>query len=454
MATSVATGPSLPETAVAPSSASFDGDLLIEQSRDIAGRHLGDRDRLASLILGGAFLAAAVVLALLVGSDRAIGPWTMAVFVASYAVASRIDFEVGTGSAVPTQLVLVPMLALLPVQYVPLCVLGGLLLGSLPEYARGRVPLDRSLLRFVNSWHAVGPVLVLIVAGQPEPTPRNLPIYGLALVVQFGFDFGSTALRDRLGLGVSSTNLLRFMVWIWAVDSALTPIAVVAALGSRAHPALIVFSLPLIGLLAYFARERQVRIDHALELSTAYRGTALLLGDVVEADDAYTGLHSRDVVSLVLDVCDRIGVVGSERRDAEFAALLHDVGKIKIPAEIINKPGKLTDEEFAVIKTHTVEGEKLLSQVGGLLGNVGRIVRSCHEDWDGTGYPDGLVGEGIPRVARIVRCCDAFSAMTTDRSYRKALPFEEAVAELRRCSGTDFDPEVVEALAATVTRSR
>jgi HD-GYP domain-containing protein (c-di-GMP phosphodiesterase class II) len=454
MATSVATGPSLPETAVTPGSSSFDGDLLIEQSRDIAGRHLGDRDRIASLILGSAFLAAAVALAVLVGSDRAVGPWTMAVFVVSYAVASRIDFEVGTGSAVPTQLVLVPMLALLPVQYVPLCVLAGLLLGSVPEYARGRVPLDRSLLRFVNSWHAVGPALVLIVAGQPEPTPRNLPIYGLALVVQFGFDFGSTALRDRLGLGVSSTNLLRFMVWIWAVDSALTPIALVGALGSRTHPALVVFSLPLIGLLAYFARERQVRIDHALELSTAYRGTALLLGDVVEADDAYTGLHSRDVVSLVLDVCDRIGVVGSERRDAEFAALLHDVGKIKIPAEIINKPGKLTDEEFAVIKTHTVEGEKLLSQVGGLLGNVGRIVRSCHEDWDGTGYPDGLVGEGIPRVARIVRCCDAFSAMTTDRSYRKALPFEEAVAELRRCSGTDFDPEVVEALAATIARSR
>jgi HD-GYP domain-containing protein (c-di-GMP phosphodiesterase class II) len=177
----------------------------------------------------------------------------------------------------------------------------------------------------------------------------------------------------------------------------------------------------------------------------------MLLGDVVEADDAYTGSHSRDVVSLVIDVADRMGLDARQRRDAEFAALLHDIGKIKVPGEIINKPGKLTDEEWEIMKTHTLEGERLLSQVGGILGNVGRIVRSCHEDWDGTGYPDGLVGEEIPLVARIVRACDAFSAMTTDRAYRKARPAGEAVAELKRCSGSDFDPVVVETLAAAVS---
>jgi len=329
--------------------------------------------------------------------------------------------------------------------------MAGLLLGGLPEYARGRVPVDRSVLRLVNSWHAVGPALVLIAAGQPEPTPRNFAIYALALLAQFAFDFGSTALRDRLGLGVSPWNLVRFMVWIWAVDLALTPISVLAALGGRAHPSLVVVSLPLIGLLAYFARERQVRIDYALELGHAYRGTAMLLGDVVEADDAYTGSHSRDVVSLVVEVADKLGLDANDRRDAEFAALLHDIGKIKVPGEIINKPGKLTDEEWEIMKTHTLEGERLLSQVGGILGNVGKIVRSCHEDWDGTGYPDGLEAADIPLVARIVRACDAYSAMTTDRSYRKARPANEAVAELQRCSGTDFDPVVVKALAAAVT---
>jgi HD-GYP domain-containing protein (c-di-GMP phosphodiesterase class II) len=451
MATSVASGSSLPESGALQG---VDADALIEQSRQLAATPLGDRDRLASLVLGGSFLAVALPLAMLAHSSRQIGFWTFLVFLASYALASRIDFEIGTGSAVPTQLVLVPMLALLPVQYVPLCVAAGLLLGGIPEYARGRVPVDRSVLRLVNSWHAVGPALVLVAAGQPAPTPKNLPIYALALVAQFTFDFASTGLRDRLGLGVSPWSLLRFMVWIWAVDSALTPISVLVAFGCRTHPSLVVVSLPLIGLLAYFARERQVRIDHALELGHAYRGTAMLLGDVVEAVDAYTGSHSRDVVTLVLAVADRLGLDTGERRDAEFAALLHDIGKIKVPAEIINKPGKLTDDEWEIMKTHTVEGERLLSQVGGILENVGRIVRSCHEDWDGTGYPDGLRADEIPLVARIVRACDAFSAMTTDRSYRKARPVDEAVAELRRCSATDFDPVVVEELAAVALGSR
>jgi HD-GYP domain-containing protein (c-di-GMP phosphodiesterase class II) len=387
MATSVATGSPLPESGVLSGDPGAQADALIEQSRQLAATPLGDRDRLASLLLAAPFLAVAVALAILVDSSRHVGLGTYLVFIGSYALASRIDFEIGTGSAVPTQLVLVPMLALLPVQDAPLLVVTALLLGGLPDYMRGRVPVARSVLRFVNSWHAVGPALVLIAAGQPEPTPRHLPIYGLAVVAQFAFDFGSTALRDRMGLGV-------------------------------AH---------------------------------AYRGTAMLLGDVVEADDAYTGSHSRDVVSLVLDVAGRMGLDAVEHRDAEFAALLHDIGKIKIPGEIINKPGKLTDAEWAIMKTHTIEGERLLSPIGGILGNVGRIVRSCHEDWDGTGYPDGLLGEEIPLVARIVRVCDAFSAMTTDRSYRKARPVAEAVAELRRCAATDFDPAVVEALAASVT---
>jgi HD-GYP domain-containing protein (c-di-GMP phosphodiesterase class II) len=220
----------------------------------------------------------------------------------------------------------------------------------------------------------------------------------------------------------------------------------VVAFATRAHPELVVLVLPLVALLRNFSRERKQRIDHALELSDAYRGTAFLLGDVVEADDAYTGSHSRHVVDLVVAVAEDMELNESECRDAEFVALLHDVGKIRIPGSIINKPGPLDDEERALMETHTIVGEEMLDRVGGMLGHVGRLVRSCHERWDGNGYPDKLGGEDIPLVARIVCACDAFSAMTTDRPYRAARTPEEALTELQRGSGTQFDPQVVDAL--------
>jgi HD-GYP domain-containing protein (c-di-GMP phosphodiesterase class II) len=117
-----------------------------------------------------------------------------------------------------------------------------------------------------------------------------------------------------------------------------------------------------------------------------------------------------------------------------------------VPKEIINKPGPLSEDEWLVIKTHTIEGQRMLDRVGGLLSEVGRIVRSSHEKWDGSGYPDGLMADEIPVESAIVSCCDAFNAMTTDRSYRAAMALEEAVDELQSNAGTQFSPAVVEAL--------
>jgi hypothetical protein len=144
-----------------------------------------------------------------------------------------------------------------------------------------------------------------------------------------------------------------------------------------------VLGLPLAALFAFFAADHRRGIDRALELSRAYRGTALLLGDVVEADHAYTGSHSRDVVDLSLAVSDRLGLDATTRRRVEFGALLHDVGKIRVPTAILDKPGPLDAAEWKVMRRHTVEGEDMLVRVGGVLAEVGKVVRVSHERYDG-----------------------------------------------------------------------
>jgi HD-GYP domain-containing protein (c-di-GMP phosphodiesterase class II) len=433
-------------TAAAPATAHPDADGLIEEGRSRITHALRGRDFFLSAASGGAFLTAAGSLALFMPSGRHPSLGLVMLLVGSYALALRVQFEVGLGFAVPTQLMFVPMLFLLPVGWVPLFVAAGFALAYLPDHLWGAWHPDRLVVHLSSAWHAVGPALVLGLAGEPSADWRaHWPILLVALASQYAFDFASAAVR-AVPRGVTVDALLRAMRWPMLVDASLAPLGLLVAYAVTDRPYAFLFSLPLLGLVAFFARERRARVDHALELSHAYRGTALLLGDVVEADDAYTGSHSREVVDLVLAVSDRLGLSPSQRREAEFAALLHDVGKIRIPGEIINKPGPLDATERALIETHTVEGERMLRKVGGLLGDIGHIVRSCHEHWDGAGYPDRLAGDEIPLVARIVCACDAFSAMTTDRPYRKARPVPEALAELHRCSGTQFDPAVVKAL--------
>jgi HD-GYP domain-containing protein (c-di-GMP phosphodiesterase class II) len=436
-----------PSLEVARPSADLDPDIdrILEEARSWCARPVKMRDRLPGIVAGGAFLAVALALIAVLPTTRAPSLAAYAFFIAVYAVASRIEFEVGPNLALPTELVLVPMLFVLPLRVVTLCVAAGLLLGDVAA-KRGRVSSERVSLRLANSWHAIGPVLVLAAAGAPQPTLRAIPWLVAAFLAQCVFDFVSTATLEWFRVGVAPRTLAPFALWAYLVDACLAPVGIAFALIAVRAPGTILLALPLFGMLAFFARERKVRIDHALELGQAYRGTAMLLGDVVEADDAYTGGHSRDVVGLVLAVSDKLGLDSRSRRDAEFAALLHDVGKVRVPAEIINKPGPLDLAERAIINRHTIDGEKMLEKVGGLLGDVGRVVRASHEHWDGSGYPDGLAGEAIPLVARIVTTCDAFSAMTTDRPYRRARSHEQAVAELRACSGTQFDPRVVETL--------
>ena len=423
-------------------------ERLIVETRERVRRGLLPRDRIVSFSLAAGFLVASVAVLAAVHTTAHPAVLTVVLYTALYGLLSRVGFEIGVGYAIPVQLVLVPMLFVLPLSCVPLCVAAGYLIRDPRALFTGKLTLPRASLRLVSSWHALGPVIVLALAADRAPRWSAWPIYVGALAAQFALDSAVTWIREE-GLKARHSPL-QTQSLSYAVDAGLAPVGLLVAFAAVRHPALVVIVLPLVGLLALLAREREQRIDAALELGHAYRGTAFLLGEYVEADDAYTGEHSRDVVSLTLGVADQLGLDARQRRNAEFVALLHDVGKIRIPGSIINKAGPLDPDERAVIETHTVEGEAMLKKVGGLLGEIGHMVRSCHERWDGAGYPDRIAGEAIPLIARIVCCTDAFSAMTTNRPYRRAMSTEDAVTELRRCAGSQFDPRVVEAIVAVV----
>jgi HD-GYP domain-containing protein (c-di-GMP phosphodiesterase class II) len=423
---------------------------LVEQSRARQPRSLDARERTSRWISAIGFVAVAIAVAVAIPSERPLSLALAATSALLYALAYRVEFEVGSGSAVAAQLALVPMLLLLPVPLVPLMVALGAVVARIPRVISGEIHTERLTAPLASSWYVLGPAVVLMAAGEPSVELRNALWFVAALATQFTADFATTTVREWWALGISPSRLVQPMAWVFLVDAALAPIGLAIAFTAASSKIAMLLALPLLGLIAIFAREREVRIDRTVELSNAYRGTAFLLGDVVEADNAYTGSHSRDVVQLVMGVCDRLGLDERTRQKAEFVALLHDVGKITIPSEIISKRGPLTPAERAIIKTHTIEGQHLLERVGGYLAEIGQIVRSCHEFYDGSGYPDGLKGKEIPSIARIVSCCDAFNAMTTDRPYRDALNPHEAIAELKANTGTQFDPTVVDALLTLI----
>ncbi|MBN1528575.1 MAG: diguanylate cyclase [Thermoleophilaceae bacterium] len=175
------------------------------------------------------------------------------------------------------------------------------------------------------------------------------------------------------------------------------------------------------------------------------RAAVAALAAAIDARDNYTLSHSEDVVDLAGAVARRLGLADQEVVQVRDGALLHDVGKVAIPHEILNKRGPLDGSEWKVMREHPVIGERILLRTPEL-APIAPLVRHEHERWDGDGYPDGLAGEAIPIGSRIILACDAYNAMITARPYRDPMSHEDALAELRRAAGTQFDPHVVEAL--------
>jgi HD-GYP domain-containing protein (c-di-GMP phosphodiesterase class II) len=397
------------------------------------------------------FLTGAVALALLAEPERPFSLPLAAVFVALFAGTSCVGFAVRDLWLTPVGLVAFPMLLLLPTPYVPLLVGLAMTICQVVSVLQGRRSRDRAVLPALgDACFSLAPAVTLVVLHAQLPAWSSLPAYAAAFAIQSAFDVGFCGVRMKLALNQSLRAVLSDCVRGYHIELLLFPVGLLTAMAAAGKPLAALFVVPMIALLSIFARERDARVAQSIELSRSYRGTALLLGDLLEEDDEYTGHHTQDVVELSVAVATRMGLTEELRRRTEMGALLHDIGKIHIPDAIINKPGPLDDAEWAVMKTHTIAGQKMLDRVGGLLSNVGLVVRASHERFDGGGYPDGLAGEAIPLPARIVAVCDSFNAMTTTRSYRPAMPLEAAVAELHRCSGTQFDPAVVDALVAVI----
>ena len=196
--------------------------------------------------------------------------------------------------------------------------------------------------------------------------------------------------------------------------------------------------------LAMVNRNLKMRTSDLVDQQRSlFLSTVKSLVSAIDAKDEYTRHHSTRVTEFTLKIAGRMGFSEKETSDLELASLLHDVGKIAVPENILNKPGRLTDQEFALIKEHPSRGESILRPVVELK-DISRVVRAHHEHYDGSGYPDGLKGREIPLGARIMSVADAYDSITSERPYRKAASHRFAVKEIIRCSGAQFDPEVIE----------
>jgi diguanylate cyclase (GGDEF)-like protein len=718
-------------------------DRLLEQFWTQRQRRLPRRELLSEAVAGALFLLAAATMLLLPGARDGFDPALACLLVGIYVILARIEFPVGAGNMLPTQLVLVPMLVLLPPATVPPLVALGLLAARLVDWLSRRSSPDRLLFSIPDAWHAIGAAVVLLAAGAPELHFDNLPLLAVAFISCCAFDAGTATLREAAARGVAPTLQLQAFTAVWMVDACLAPIGFLAAELARREAVAVLFVLPLAALLVLLARDRRKRIEqaqHRLEVAVRERarlqaavrrlGDAfaakldvdavldiLLLGSIEALDgdagtirlaggearrlpvdapaatqaaldsvaatvmrtaesqqvedpagwalglalridgpghpgaiciarderpfqpdevslleelvakaqtaaaeivahhalreaatrDSLTGLgnrrkladdlrgwlpgrdddprllmlfdlngfksyndtfghlagdallsrlgaklraelephgeayrlggdefcavlkfdahrleaiialaahalsesgeefsvttsygvvvlpheagtveqalqladermyshkrargsgareqardvlmrtmhakrptlgdHANVVGRLSVSIARRLGMNAEEIDEIGRAAELHDIGKVGIPDAVLDKPGPLNADEWAFVHQHTILGERILNAAVALRP-VARVVRSTHERWDGTGYPDRLAGTEIPLGARIIAVCDAYDAMTAERPYRPPLSHELACDELRASAGTQFDPEVVEA---------
>lgn len=233
----------------------------------------------------------------------------------------------------------------------------------------------------------------------------------------------------------------------WGLPSmlALVPVAMLMVVASQQSGPwfLVLFYIPLM--------VSKYSMDKYVEMRSAYREMATALSNAIDARDSYTRGHSERVADYVALLAKELRMDEDEIEVLRYVGLLHDVGKVGIPDAIMKKPGAYTYEEYEEMKKHANIGADMLEGLK-FLGKGQDWVRYHHERWDGRGFPKGLAGKEIPFEARILACADSFDAMTTDRPYKAKMDLETAKEELIRCSGTQFDPKIVEAMVKVIDK--
>ena len=316
---------------------------------------------------------------------------------------------------------------------------------------RGEISLEKTLFNraqlaicaglagvtFVFTGGQVGQVLI----------PQNILPYfacaGVYMLLNISIMVGIMAMVQKVS--PLSMWLLNFR-WLTLNYLALGPLGVLMTS--------VYLNIGIFGVLAFMLPLMLARhsFQRYIDMQDVYLSTVSALATSIDAKDPYTKGHSDRVNRFTIQMARELRLPEEQIDMLQYMSIMHDIGKIGIRDNVLNKPGRLTAEEYEEIKKHSEVGYRIISEIKFLVKGA-EIVRHHHERFDGTGYPLGLAGENIPLGARIVAVADAFDAMTTERPYKNAMPEKEAIEELQRCSGTQFDPTVVQAFIRCLERS-
>jgi diguanylate cyclase (GGDEF)-like protein len=330
-------------------------EMLIKVARARRSQALQGRDRVVSIVLGTSFVVAAVGLGF-ASPDHSL-PRVGFLLLAIFLVTSAVEFEVGAGVAIATELAIVPMFLLLPPATVPLWIGAGVVLHRAVEFATGRLHPQRAFVLLASAWYAIGPALVLLLAGSHAPSWQMTPVYLAALGAQFGFDLASAAIRECWAHQIPRRELARTLGWAYLVDLLLAPVGFLVALRANDHTYALLILLPPALLLALLARDRQARIDRALALARDSQ-----LANLAARRDALTGLGNRRA----WDEAITLAAQARRRADTPASVILIDLNGLKMANDSFGHAvGDRLICELAAVVNASVREDGLVARVGG-----------------------------------------------------------------------------------------